>query len=408
MRVFPSVPLTLLLCLACSLIGGWSVYTHLKENLPGTALFAGIATAAGTFAVTAALTLLLHKRAERKARDTALTERYGAAALDEIASLAETYGELLSQRDSAKQEAAAKAAAVQSLWQTVDINAEGILEEVRRFAPAAYDIPSADAALRASALLRKELAEAHTAARDARLRAELQAQQAPPAPDGGPELSPPPRDRATVSQELESVQEALAAARANLERIAGRLQSTGDPLALQAAAEKLTDEIAALEGEYDALQLAMSALEQANSRLQDRFSPALGRRASEIFAGLTGGAYGSVILDRSLRASAEPAGTGVPRDTGFLSAGAADQLYLAVRLAVCELVLPAENAAPIVLDDALACFDDQRCAAALAYLRKEAEGRQILLFTCHSREAEFFREDPGVAIQYLTEAGAGV
>ena len=61
-----------------------------------------------------------------------------------------------------------------------------------------------------------------------------------------------------------------------------------------------------------------------------------------------------------------------------------------------------------MLDDALASFDDQRCAAALAYLRKEAEGRQILLFTCHSREAEFFREDPGVAIQYLTEAGAGV
>ena len=115
-----------------------------------------------------------------------------------------------------------------------------------------------------------------------------------------------------------------------------------------------------------------------------------------------------MILDKTLRAAAEPAGTGVPRDVGYLSAGAADQLYLAVRLAVCDLVLPPENAVPIVLDDALSSFDDQRCAAALDYLRKEAEKRQILLFTCHSREAAHFKNDPAVSIQVLTAPGAKV
>ena len=132
------------------------------------------------------------------------------------------------------------------------------------------------------------------------------------------------------------------------------------------------------------------------------WTPWPGKRAAEIFDGLTGGAYGGVVLDRTLRVAAEPAGTGVPRDVGYLSAGAADQLYLAVRLAVCGLVLPAENAAPIVLDDALSSFDGARCAAALDYLRKEAEKRQILLFTCHSREADFFQDDPAVSIQLLT------
>ena len=152
----------------------------------------------------------------------------------------------------------------------------------------------------------------------------------------------------------------------------------------------------------------MSALAHANTQLQGRFSPALGQRAAEIFDRLTDGAYGGVILDRTLRVSAEPAGTGVPRDVGYLSAGAADQLYLAVRLAVCDLVLPPENAVPIVLDDALSSFDDQRCAAALDFLRKEAETRQILLFTCHSREAAHFREDPAVSIQVLTAPGGKV
>ena len=72
-----------------------------------------------------------------------------------------------------------------------------------------------------------------------------------------------------------------------------------------------------------------------------------------------------------------------------------------MRLAICELVLPEGDPIPLILDDALTNFDDGRCAAALRFLRQEAETRQILLFTCHSREAAFFRDDPAVRIQKL-------
>lgn len=395
--------LTALACLCVSLGAGYGVYFYFKN--PAAAL--GAAT--GLLALTFLLTLVLWKRAGKQARSAALTERYGTADSAEIQALADAYAALLSDRDAAKQEASAKSAAAQGLWQSVDVNADGILEEVRRFAPAAYDIPSADAALRASALLRRELSEAEKAAHEARLRVEFQAGQTPaPENPDAPPLLPPERDRDAVLEELEAVRADLSALRSSLDRIAGRLHAAGEPLALQAAAERLTDEIAALESEYAAIELAMSALAHANTQLQGRFSPALGKRAAEIFDGLTAEAYGGVILDKTLRAAAEPAGTGVPRDVGYLSAGAADQLYLAVRLAVCDLVLPPENAVPIVLDDALSSFDDQRCAAALDYLRKEAEKRQILLFTCHSREAAHFKNDPAVSIQVLTAPGAKV
>ena len=69
-----------------------------------------------------------------------------------------------------------------------------------------------------------------------------------------------------------------------------------------------------------------------------------------------------------------------------LSGGTADGLYLAVRLAICRLLLPAS--APIVLDDALAMLDDTRLRLALQLLQQEAASRQILLFTCQSREAQ--------------------
>nr|WP_326210419.1 AAA family ATPase [uncultured Oscillibacter sp.] len=388
--------LTALACLCAALGAGYGVYFYWKS--PPAALGA----AAGLLALVSLASWFLWRRAGKQAKAAALTARYGTSAPAEIAALAEAYGTLLSNRDAARQEASAKSAAAQGLWQSVDVNAEGILEEVRRFAPAAYDIPSADAALRASALLRRELAEAEKAAHEARLRVEFQAGQVPALDPDAPPPLPPERDRDAVSGELEDLQADLSALRSSLDRIAGRLHATGDPLALQAAAERLTDEIALLEREYAAIELAMSTLAQANGQLQGRFSPALGQRAAEIFARLTHGAYGGVILDKALRVSAEPALSGVPRDVGYLSAGAADQLYLAVRLAVCDLVLPPEKAVPIVLDDALASFDDARCAAALDYLREEAETRQILLFTCHSREAAYFRDDPAVSIQHLT------
>ena len=98
---------------------------------------------------------------------------------------------------------------------------------------------------------------------------------------------------------------------------------------------------------------------------------------------------------------ADVAFLGVSKDPQTLEPG---QLYLATRLAICDLVLPPDHAVPIVLDDALTNFDDERCAAALRWLKEESKRRQILLFTCHSREAEFFAGDEEVFVQRLTDA----
>ena len=69
----------------------------------------------------------------------------------------------------------------------------------------------------------------------------------------------------------------------------------------------------------------------------------------------------------------------------------ADELYLSVRLAVCRLLLPED--APLLLDDALVMFDDDRLRLALRLLQREAANRQILLFTCQHREQKALTTD---------------
>ena len=70
--------------------------------------------------------------------------------------------------------------------------------------------------------------------------------------------------------------------------------------------------------------------------------------------------------------------SGLARPLASLSSGTQDQVWLSLRLAMAELLLPAD--APLVLDDALLTFDGARTEAAMALFRQT--GRQIILFSC--------------------------
>ena len=125
------------------------------------------------FSCVCALALFLKKRAFQAGWAELRLKRFGTADLDAIRQLAEDYAKLCEARDAAQASVNAKSAAADTLYSSLSSNEQGILLEVRRFAPDAFDIPTADQLLRACAVRRKELAEAETAAREARMRYEL-------------------------------------------------------------------------------------------------------------------------------------------------------------------------------------------------------------------------------------------
>ena len=187
--------------------------------------------------------------------------------------------------------------------------------------------------------------------------------------------------------------EALRESRAMAE---GKARATGDPMVLESELSAMQERYETLTQQYWALDLAIETLAQADAELQSRFSPLLSRRAAELFAALTEGRYDEVTLSKDLNAKARLTGTAVGRETDFLSEGTTDQLYLALRLAVCELALGADEPCPMVIDDALVNFDDVRMARALDLIRKIAKTRQVLLFTCHERETLYFKGDASI------------
>ncbi len=260
------------------------------------------------------------------------------------------------------------------------------------------DVSQAKAAIDGALARHDALEVLQKKAQEARLRYEVLAQSA----DAAEVAERPARSRDELACEKSRLDAQVRELQRGIDRIDGTLRSFGERSELEASIEEKTHKLTELQAEYDALSLAMETLERANGELQSRFSPELGRRAAEYFAALTGGKYESVLLDRSFSVSAAEVGSPIPRESGSLSQGAADQLYLAVRLAVCDLLLG--EGVPLVLDDALTNFDDERCAAALALLAKKSETQQILLFTCQSREAQFLAGREGVHVQTLTAA----
>lgn len=184
-------------------------------------------------------------------------------------------------------------------------------------------------------------------------------------------------------------------------QVQGQLAALGGAEDAPQRIARKQEQLHRLQGEYDSLALALDVLRSANTTLQNRFSPELGRRAAEIFADMTGSPWSHILLDREFRLSAEAGSDPTRRSVQLLSSGTADQLYLAVRLAICEMVLPAEQNAPLILDDALLTFDDERLHKTLDYLVQLGSRRQILLFSCQSREADYLASRSGVHILNL-------
>ncbi len=163
----------------------------------------------------------------------------------------------------------------------------------------------------------------------------------------------------------------------------GQMEALGQEEALLAQKQQVQTRIAALEQIYRAATTAQEILQQATQELQRRFAPRISQRAQALFARLTGGRYQRMQLGQDLSMEAGASDENTLRGTLWRSDGTVDQLYLALRLAVAEELTPT---APLVLDDALVRFDDTRLAAALEILREESKEKQVIVFTCQSRE----------------------
>ncbi len=218
----------------------------------------------------------------------------------------------------------------------------------------------------------------------------------------GKEEEDSPLDPEGIRVKLEAEVEEIRRELEELREEAGDLQAEIRALfqeetvdVVEGALSELREERASLRRERDRLWVLARAVRVAERRYRDAHQPELTLRASRYLERFTGGRYTRLVLgddgdaDSLLLQAAHLPGTQPVSEP--LSTGTREQVFMALRLAVVDQMDREGARLPLILDETLVNWDQERRQRALDLLTDVAAERQVLLFTCHpgvAREAE--------------------
>jgi uncharacterized protein YhaN len=154
---------------------------------------------------------------------------------------------------------------------------------------------------------------------------------------------------------------------------------------------QLEDRLRVLVGEWIVCDAAARTIDELRRDFERTHQPEALAEAAKMFSRLTGSRYRSVwapLGERRLLVS-DDQGRSFPIQS--LSRGTREQLLLAVRLAVVRELSRQGISLPMILDDVIVNFDEERARTAVELLLELAtQGQQVLFFTCHKHLADLF------------------
>ena len=136
-----------------------------------------------------------------------------------------------------------------------------------------------------------------------------------------------------------------------------------------------------------ALDMAAQEIERISKAYYEDRKDGLNAEISRLVSAFTKGAYDSVRLDDKGKLQIFTEGKEV--EPQALSRGTLEQIYLALRIAVGNVVANEEKL-PVLFDDAFALYDDERLSHTLKTL-SEMEN-QMIIFTCQDREERMLKQ----------------
>lgn len=158
-----------------------------------------------------------------------------------------------------------------------------------------------------------------------------------------------------------------------------------NPADLESELQFLDAQIEEQEEKGKAIDLAAEVFSQVYEKWKSDFTPLVNAKVNHYLKKLTLGKYADVRVAQDYRMQLSPEENDL-RQAEYFSHGTYEQVYLALRLALGELLGRGDE--PWLLDDFLTDYDDIRAKSALGLLAELGEKRQVLFFTCHRRDME--------------------
>lgn len=190
-------------------------------------------------------------------------------------------------------------------------------------------------------------------------------------------------DAAARRSDLVKDQEELNHRLGELSQRLSQARTEPDFALLKQRAADLRTRFAESKQNYARLLLARRYLQVAIEKWEGESQPAVYAQTGRLLSDMTGGTWCQVRLSSSGDLEVVDA-KGLVRDPQLLSLGTCQQLYLSLRIALLMTAECVGRNVPVLADDILVNFDDDRRESAARALISLARRRQVILFTCHS------------------------
>lgn len=155
--------------------------------------------------------------------------------------------------------------------------------------------------------------------------------------------------------------------------------------------------IKSLEKKLKGIEIATNYMEKAFKELQKSFGPVINKKVEDIFKDVTKGAYKDLRVSEDYNLVVKDTKSNKIMDASYLSSGTYDQIYLALRLGIIDIIFE-DKKVPIILDESFTQYDDNRLKTMLDIIYKRVYKNQIILFTCQKREINILKDKENVNI----------
>lgn len=201
-------------------------------------------------------------------------------------------------------------------------------------------------------------------------------------------------DHESILEGIEESKVKIAAHEALAEEVEKELftlkMNATDPGELYSKMQANDARIEELKAQHKAYYVALKAIESASDNLREEISPRLGEYSTSLMEIMTNRKYSAFDVTDGLKVTFKDA-LGQDKSIDFLSGGTRDLAYIAVRMALIDMLYTEKP--PIVFDESFAHQDNVRAASMMRAIHSlSAEGHQSFIFTCRAREATLASE----------------
>jgi uncharacterized protein YhaN len=190
-----------------------------------------------------------------------------------------------------------------------------------------------------------------------------------------------------LREKLDTDKEQIGEKRNEIQQLASNEVLLENQCKLESKKEQLND----YARDWVRAKIALFVLGKAILKYENTRQPEVIKATQEIFANITDHAYPVIIKSVETNEIKIQDAACRSKSVVKMSRGTREQLYFAMRLGLIEVYEIEREPMPIVMDDILVNFDDDRGPSAIQELVKFAEDRQIIILTCHNNTFNLYR-----------------